>query len=928
MVPAGGIIGRGKELAALGAFLERARERPCSLLIEGEAGAGKTTLWLAGCEAAGAGGARVLTARPLEAEAGFSFAAIADLLADVEDTFTQLPEPQARAVRVALLLEPAGDVSADERAVAHGLLGVLRALAAASAVVVAVDDIQWLDTASARVLGFAARRLTAEPVGFLTALRVDGVEQLPIDPARTLPELSRLAVDPLGLDDLHRLVEERLAVVLPRPLLTQVWRTSGGNPFFALELARALAPHASTHIGGDPLPVPTGLGELVSSRVAALPDPTRELLLTAAALADPTLETLSLAVGGDVPDRLAAARDADVADVVDGRVRFSHPLLAAAAYEAGSSEQRRAAHRLLAGVVANAEERARHLAAAAEGPDELVAAELERAAATARARGAPVVAAELGERAARLTPADHAAAGRRRLSDAAYWIFEAGDGRRARLHLEHVLARAAPGPERAQALVRLARVRSYDDDIAAARELFLTAIPDATEPALAAEAHEGVAGTSFRLRRHLPEGVEHAAEASVLAGLAGRLDLEAEALASKAVIEALLGREEAVATFEAALELQPVTEQRRVMAQPAFTAAVVQFWRDDLDGARARFLALLSRAHELHDESSLPYVHVMLGQVECVAGRLVDALRHAEQEIERARQAGQETLVAYLLAVAAWANAYAGAEEATRAEAAPALELAERTSGVPAWFFAVSALGQLELARGDARAADAQLAPLVSFVRDQGMSEPSALWCVVDEIEALIELGRADDAGELLDWYEGNATRLGRVAAQANALRCRGRLAAAHGDAERALASLAAGLELHRRLPRPIDEGRTLIALGAAQRRAKERRAARETLELGQRTLVAAGARLWCERASSELGRIGGRAPSAGELTPVERRVAELAAAGSNNREIAAGLSLSTRTVEGHLSRVYAKLGIRSRVELARRLDDGASKVR
>jgi DNA-binding CsgD family transcriptional regulator len=927
MVPASRIIGRGEELAALGAFVERARERPCSLLIEGEAGAGKTTLWLAGCAAAGAGEARVLTARPVEAEAGFSFAAIADLLADVEDTFTALPKPQARAVRVALLLEPAGDVSADERAVGHGLLGVLRALAAASPVVVAVDDIQWLDAASARVLAFAARRLTSEPVGFLAAQRVDGVEQVLIDPARSLPELSRLAVGPLGLDELHRLVEERLAVVLPRSLLAQVWRTSGGNPFFALELARALAPHAATHIGGDPLPVPTTLGELVGSRLAALPELTRECLLFAASLADPALETLSLVVGDDLLDRLAPARDADVADVADGRIRFTHPLLAAAAYEAGSPERRRAAHRLLAGVVANAEERARHLAAAAEGPDERVADELERAAAAARARGAPVVAAELGERAARLTPAGAAAAGRRRLADAAYWIFEAGDARRARAHLEQVLAAADPGLERARALVRLARIRSYDDDIAAARELFLAAIPDATEPALRAEAHEGAASTSFRLRRHLREGAEHAAEAAALAGRAARRDLEAEALGSKAVIEAILGREEAVATIAAALELQPLTEQRRAIAQPAFTAAVVQFWHDDLDGARARFRALLARAHELHDESSLPYVHVMLGQVECVAGRLADALRHAEQEIERARQAGQETLVAYLLAVAAWANAYAGAEAAARAAAAPALELAERTSGVPAWFFAVSALGQLELARGDARAADAQLAPLVAFVREQGMSEPSALWCVVDEVEALIELGRSDDAGELLDWYEDHATRLGRLGAQANALRCRGRLAAAHGDAERALASLAAGLELHRRLPRPIDEGRTLIALGATQRRAKERRAARGTLELGHRTLAAAGARLWCERAGSELGRIGGRAPSAGELTPVERRVAALVASGSTNREVAAALFLSTRTVEGHLSRVYAKLGVRSRIELAARLGRDPSKV-
>jgi DNA-binding CsgD family transcriptional regulator len=324
----------------------------------------------------------------------------------------------------------------------------------------------------------------------------------------------------------------------------------------------------------------------------------------------------------------------------------------------------------------------------------------------------------------------------------------------------------------------------------------------------------------------------------------------------------------------------------------------------------------------MHDESSLPYLHVMLGQVECVAGRLDAALRHAWEEIERARQAGQETLVAYLLAVAAWAHAHAGAVEAARARAGEALELAERTSGVPAWFFAVSALGQLELARGDARAADARLGPLVAFVRKQEMCEPGAIWCVVDAVEALIELGGLDQAREVLDWYEGNAIRLGRVAARANARRCRGRLAAATGDRDGALASFREALDLHRRMPRPLDEGRTLLALGAAQRRAKERRAARDTLMRARAMLTDAGARLWSERADAELARIGGRAPSANELTPVERRVAELVASGRTNKEVAAALFLSTRTVEGHLSRIYAKLAVRSRVELAARLRD------
>jgi DNA-binding CsgD family transcriptional regulator len=920
---AGEIIGRGAELEVLRAFVARAGEGPGSLLLEGEAGAGKTTLWSAGCDAARDAGLRVLEAQPLGAEAGLSFAALTDLLAGAHDVFAELPTPQAHALRVALLLEAVGDVPADERAVGHGLLGVLRALAATVPVLVAVDDIQWLDAATARVLAFAARRLTSEHVALLLSLRRGAGSAPPFDPGRSLPDLMSLPIGPLGPDAVHRLVEARLGLVLPRPTLMQVWTTSGGNPFFALELARALAQQDSRHVPGEPLAVPTALRDLIGTRIRALSDDAREALLCAAALADPRLDLVSRAIALDAGEVLAPAIEAEIVEIGEHRVRFGHPLLAAAVYETASAERRRAVHRKLAGLVSSEEERARHLASGSDGPDENVAAQLERAALSARDLGAPVVAAELGERAAALTPEDRPADARRRLSDAAFWTFEAGDARRARQYLDEVLADAEPGVERARTLIRLARVRSYDDDIAASRELCLAAIPEASgEPALEAQAREGAASSSFRLRRYLVEALEHAARAAALAHEASRRDLEAEALATKAVIEAILGRDEAATTSEASLALQGETEQRRVMSQPAFTASVVEFWREDLDGARARLHSLLERADRMHDESSLPYLHVMLGQVECVAGRLDAALRHAWEEIERARQAGQETLVAYLLAVAAWAHAHAGAVEAARARAEEALELAERTSGVPAWFFAVSALGQLELARGDARAADARLGPLVAFVRKQEMCEPGAIWCVVDAVEALIELGGLDQAREVLDWYEGNAIRLGRVAARANARRCRGRLAAATGDRDGALASFREALDLHRRMPRPLDEGRTLLALGAAQRRAKERRAARDTLMRARAMLTDAGARLWSERADAELARIGGRAPSANELTPVERRVAELVASGRTNKEVAAALFLSTRTVEGHLSRIYAKLAVRSRVELAARLRD------
>ncbi len=346
------IIGREKELEALRGLLERVVRGPCSLLLEGEPGAGKTTLWLAGCEEARASRAHVLAARPLAAEAGYAFAALGDLLAGVHDAIGELPDPLARALRVALLLEPAGDVPADERAVGLGLAAILRALAGRASVVIAVDDIQWLDAPSARVLAFAARRLGREPVALLLALRLDDDRPPPLDPDRTLPELTRVAVGPLRLGELHRLLESRLGLVLPRQTLTQVWTTSAGNPFFALELARALAERSASHIPGDPLPVPTALRELVGSRIRSLPTPSREALLYAAALADPRLHVISRALESDAETSLAHAFAEGVAEVDGGRVRFSHPLLAAAAYET-TPERRRAAHRRLAGLVAS-----------------------------------------------------------------------------------------------------------------------------------------------------------------------------------------------------------------------------------------------------------------------------------------------------------------------------------------------------------------------------------------------------------------------------------------------------------------------------------------------------------------------------------------------------------------------------------------------
>jgi DNA-binding CsgD family transcriptional regulator len=329
---------------------------------------------------------------------------------------------------------------------------------------------------------------------------------------------------------------------------------------------------------------------------------------------------------------------------------------------------------------------------------------------------------------------------------------------------------------------------------------------------------------------------------------------------------------------------------------------------------------------QLGDQSSLPYVLVLLAQVECLLGDLPAARRHADEGCELAAAAGQETVQAYLLAVRAWADAHTGQVDDARGSAVQALAMAGRVGGRPAEQFARAALGLLELSIDHPAAAATWLEPLVEHARAEGIVEPGATRFVPDRIEALLATGRVEEAAELLDWYAANARRLERPSALAAANRCEALLAAAHGDGAAALTAFEQALERHADLPLPFERARTLLAYGGAQRRAKQRRAARATLAEADRAFTRLGMPLWAARAQTELRSIGGRSSRPGELTPTERRVAELAADGQTNREVAAALYLSPKTVEFHLRNVFRKLRLDSRHELARALS-GASRA-
>ena len=916
-MPGSAVIGREEELAGVATFLDRATAASAALVLVGEAGVGKTTLWRAGVEAGRERSFRVLTASPSVAETSLSFAAVGDLLGEAApEVLAELPAPQRAALEVALLLTEA-ERDPDPRAVAVAVLGALRVLGRPGPLLVAVDDVQWLDAASAAVLGYAARRLRDEPVGLLFAQRAAEDEPLPLGLDRA-EQVSSIRVGPLTLGATHRLVRERLGVTLPRPVLRRVHETAGGNPFYALELARALP--LESIAAGQPLPVPGSLGELVRDRLAALPPDTQEALLVAAALSEPRLGVVEAALGRDPRPGLAKASVAAVVAVEDDRVRFLHPLLASAAYGLAADDDRRAVHRRLADAVGEPEERARHLALAADGPDEGVAAELEAAASGARARGAVAAAAELAEQAAALTPAQNDASQVRRALVTAQYRFQAGDADGARRLFEELASASPPGASRARALTELARVSMFQGSRRRALALVREALAHADEPPLRVAVEDRLASILVVLREDLPAAREHGLRAVEEARRMGDPVTRMRSLSTLGFISGVTGDLDAVPAGEQAVALEREHGGFFTGTEcPSFNFAAVLMWRDELDPARKVFTGVYREAAEVGDEASLAWTADNLANVEFLAGDWEAALRWANEGDELAAQTGQPGQQAYAKATIALVHACRGEVDAARAAAADGLQLSGDEVAI-GWMNARWALGLLALSHGDPAAAHEALDLACAHSEREGVGEPGTMRFVFDDVEALVSLGRIEEAERRLAFVEGHAVRLDRACGLAAAARCRGLLAAAAGDREAALKAFARALAEHDRSPNAFDRARTLLHLGATQRAAKQKRVARETLTEALASFEQLGASLWVEQAREELGRISGRAPSPDGLTPTERRVAGLVAEGMTNQDVAAVLFVSPRTVEFHLRNVFRKLGVQSRGQLARRL--------
>ena len=311
--------------------------------------------------------------------------------------------------------------------------------------------------------------------------------------------------------------------------------------------------------------------------------------------------------------------------------------------------------------------------------------------------------------------------------------------------------------------------------------------------------------------------------------------------------------------------------------------------------------------------------HQYLAEIECRAGRYELAARHAATEIEIKLGAGYEELNALDLYPQALVDALRGDVSSAREYATQGLAWSERGDRLYANCNR-AVLGFLELSLGRFAQAREHLDPVVRFLREMGVQEPCVIPVHADAIEAQIGMGDLDAAATLLAEFEEQGRTSGRAWALATAARCRALLLAASGDAAAATLTFERALDEHRRVPQPLELARTLLAKGQVERRAKQKSAARQTLQQALGIFEELGAPLWAAKARAELARIGGRAPAGDGLTPTERRIAELVAEGKTNKEVAVILVVAERTVESALTQIYRKLDVRSRTELARKL--------
>ncbi|WP_406440347.1 LuxR C-terminal-related transcriptional regulator [Streptomyces sp. NBC_01613] len=866
----------------------------------------------------------VLRCSPAKDDAGLPFVGLVDLFARVPESCVEALAPEPRAALKAALLqgrEPEGD--RDLLAVRLAVLDVLRTLAATGPVLLAVDDLQWLDGPSAEVLAFAVRRLDGLDIRMVAAERVADGEQ----PERLHccpPDTAELPVPPLTDDEVAHLVAADVGTDLPPAVLRAIQGAAAGNPSYALELGQAALRDEAPVGFGWTLPVPRRLRNPLLEQVRSLPEAAQRTLLVTSAAAHPSLTLLRAAGLHDPAGDLAEAERHGVATAdAGGTVRFRHPMVRAAVYADAPVNSRRQAHALLARAVTEPVEEARHLALAHPHEDESTARTLMSAAESARRHGAPDAAAELAALAAHRTPGDRPAERADRLLAAAEFACDAGQLEEAERAAGSVLSESGSARRRVRA--RLILLRNAGQALEGAHALIADGLRDAEgDPEAEAWLHHWAAVRGL-LCGELGDAARHARRAARQAAAAGDTDTRIGALATLGRVQSLAG--EAVAA-DAALE-EALALVGGVHGGPESWGlirmrAILALDSDRVTEARDQVVELLAAIGEFAGVEEVLATLVALTRIQVRSGHCREALQAAARCSSALTETGVQ--VAPALYAAALAATAGGTAEEARHLAEQAVRASEADGDRLFLLRALAVLGQAELLSGDPRGAAAAVDAL-QRVKELGeamcAADPPLLHWYSDLAEALVVLGETDAAGAVIREAHARVSGDPPGSVLAALERAEGLREAGLGRAKEGAVRLRAAVDRLRQLPLPVELVRTLIALGAVERRSRRRSAARAVLGEALETATRIGAAPLAARARDELARLeaadrSGEAGSGGpDLTPTEARIAELVGGGATNREVAAELFISVKTVEGTLSRVYRKFGVRSRTALA-----------
>jgi len=910
---------------------------PAALAITGDIGIGKTMVWRHVVRTASRS-SRVLSCQPALSERPLSFSALHDLLGEVAvEILSVLPSSRRTAVQAMLLggtssrpystdCSDAFRPSRERQVLARGVLDTLQALSAEAPLIIAVDDAQWLDRPSAGVLEFCSRRLHSEPVTFLLTFREES-QVFPLGLDRVLPpdQLRRVRLGPLSPGSISEIFRSRLETIPPRHVRTRLYEACGGNPFYALECARALLEHPHLPLASEPIPIPVprSLSDLMRRRVRQLTPNARRVGRLVAASSNPRERIIRAACDeGESWAAIDQAVDDGIIERQGDVLRFTHPLLRSVLYGEMRLSERRKVHQLLGAAAEDMEERAGHLALAADRPNENIAGMLDEAARHAASRGAPEDAAASQEQAIRLTTVGQLEKVRERTVRAADYHFRAGDLTRSRELIHSALASSPPGPLRAPLLLRLATIHYHQNGWPLAEQTFREAAQEASKDC----AHRAHAEQELAFARlvagDLPSASRWAKLSLRSAERAADPRLVAHSLARVALFEFLKGNGirpdllERAEALDASAGEEPIG--RLPMLDPSLATGVVLKWCDRLDEARRRLADRYRQSLDRGEEVSLPFLLYHFSELECWAGNWDTAEEYALEGCRVADESHQLPMRPATLYALALVRAHRGLVQDARELATEALALCDRTGNVPLTSLVVSVLGFLALSVNDYQAAHSRLAPLAEASAAGGLREPSVVKFLPNEIEALAALGEVDLARSLTRQLEERGKSLGRRWALATGARCRAHLAALDGDQQGALAACEQALSYHQHLPMPFELGRTLLVRGMIERRARYKSVARDSLSQALGIFEHLGAPLWADKARRELSKIALQTSVDG-LTCTELRIADLIAQGQTNREVASAMFVTENTVQTHVRHIFQKLGVRSRTELAAR---------